>query len=722
VNYKILVNPAEFINKSIKGVLHEVFIAAFLAVIVLFLFIGSFKNVATAAIEIPLSLVLAFILMKISNMNLNMISLGGLALSAGMNVDASVVVLENIFRHFEKSDHNLSFKEKTEKVIQAVREVRSPIIASTIASLVVFFPLIFTKGLTDSLLGDLAKAVVFSHGLSAVVALFLVPTIRLQLMKKSDVSIGHPPIESLFIKLENWYQKSLESILKSSKKQILFLVSISCLMVFLVIKILPKLDKEVIGRPETEWLIVGLYSPVFTNQIQLESEIQQIEDKVILQFKDQISYTFTQLNGKSNGHVMFRLKNRKDMDPIFKEAEGLFKNTSTVFYFVEKWNPSELNIPDPPDYLVQVVGGKPDIRQSTAENLLAQFTDLGLFDKNRLSPQVKREQFISIEPVSFYSSSGQMLDRSYIAHYIRTASNGSFINDLNLNNKSFPIYLRLPNERTENLEQIKALPISLNNKIVPISALANFSLKPSPLDIYRLNGESLVSIDSRLNEVNKSKKADSLKKAETIINEEIEKLNQSNFSAADKPRIKIEEADKELKTALNQLYWAVAVSILLVFLTMVLQLGSIIQSLLVLVAIPLGFIGVIVSLFIADSTLSLNSGLGTILLNGIAVANSIILVDFIQKQFNLGKSAFQSTVIAAKTRLRPILMTTLTTVLGMLPIALGLGEGGKILQPLGIAVSGGLWVSTILTLFVVPLLQYRYLALVESSKIKRNSE
>src|SRR5262249_1899444 len=153
-----------------------------LAVLVLFCFIGSFKNVVTAAIEIPLSLLMAFILMRLTGMNLNLISLGGLALSAGNNVDSSVVLLENIFLHFEGKKAAMSYHDKALLLLDAVNEVKLPIIASTIASLVVFLPLIFTKGLTNSLLGDLAKAVIFSHGLSAVVALILVPTIRLQLL------------------------------------------------------------------------------------------------------------------------------------------------------------------------------------------------------------------------------------------------------------------------------------------------------------------------------------------------------------------------------------------------------------------------------------------------------------------------------------------------------------------------------------------------------------
>jgi len=152
VHYKILVDPSEFIRASVNNVLTEVFLAAFIAVLILFAFIGSVRNVATAAIEIPLSMVLAFIMMRLFNMNLNLISLGGLALSAGMNVDASVVVMENIFRHFENVKGKLNYIQRLELITQAVKEVRFPVIASTIASLVVFIPLTFTSDLTYAIL------------------------------------------------------------------------------------------------------------------------------------------------------------------------------------------------------------------------------------------------------------------------------------------------------------------------------------------------------------------------------------------------------------------------------------------------------------------------------------------------------------------------------------------------------------------------------------------
>jgi HAE1 family hydrophobic/amphiphilic exporter-1 len=210
IQYKVLVDPSEFIRSAVDNVFHEVFIAAALAVLVLFLFVGDLKNTATAAIEIPISMVMAFILMRMAGMNINLISLGGLALSAGMNVDASVVVMENILRYFEekKDAFSLSWKEKVELVSKAVEEVFMPVVGSTIASLVVFIPLAFTSELTNAILGDLAKAVVFSHGLSAFVAIILVPTIRLQILssRKTAIKEKHGPLEKPLRKLSKSFR------------------------------------------------------------------------------------------------------------------------------------------------------------------------------------------------------------------------------------------------------------------------------------------------------------------------------------------------------------------------------------------------------------------------------------------------------------------------------------------------------------------------------------
>jgi hydrophobic/amphiphilic exporter-1 (mainly G- bacteria), HAE1 family len=708
IKFKVLVNPSEFINESIFGVVREVFLAGFLAVLVLFCFIGSFKNVVTAAIEIPISLLMAFILMRITGMNLNLISLGGLALSAGMNVDASVVVLENIFRHFHGKNENMTFSEKARILIEAVKEVQLPIIAATVASLVVFMPLVFTQGLTNALLGDLAKAVIFSHGLSAVVALILVPTIRLHLLSKGSLGQVHSPFNFQLAKLENLYRRALKFFLLSRRSQLISFVSVVVLIPVLIFFVVPRLKKEIIGRPDTDWLIVGYYSPLSATPRQMESEVDALEQSLMEEFGEKINYTFVQIQGDQNRMVMLRLKNKKDISIMAARAEEIFKNTATKFYFVEQWNPSELNIPESPEVRVEISGGVADTRLAVAQDFQNELLEKNIYDRVSVTPSAVRQRGVFVRDFGRFGSQQDVLSKYEISHYLRVAKGGVYVDRIFQDQSELPIYLRFEKDTASSLAQIKALPVGYQGRLIPLGALADFSIENRAPENYRENQRDLMLVTGRLNKNNLDLAPQRKKQFLASLDEFKNKMKISSQSS-DHPNLVSVVPDKVLQEALEQLKWAIALSIILIFITMVLQLGDVVQSLLVLIAIPLGFIGVILSLWIFQSSLSLNSGLGTILLNGIAVGNSIILVDFIQKIFQTGKSALDATVIAASARLRPILMTSTTTVLGMLPIAFGIGEGGKILQPLGIAVCGGLWISMLLTLFFVPALQYLYL-------------
>ncbi|MGZ3694068.1 MAG: efflux RND transporter permease subunit, partial [Bdellovibrionota bacterium] len=659
---------------------------------------------------IPLSLLMAFIMMRLAGMNLNLISLGGLALSAGMNVDASVVVLENIFRHFEGKPKGLSYEEKTKIVVEAVNEVRLPIIASTIASLVVFFPLVFTNGLTNALLGDLAKAVLFSHGLSAVVALVLVPTIRLHLLSKGELSHGHSKFEPFLLSVERFYSRALRGFLHSSFWQAAVFGAVVVALPLLVIFVVPTLKQEVIGKPESDWLIVGVESPTFTNAKQVESEVEALEADVVKNFHGEVLYTFCQMQSNGGGNVMVRLKDRSKVEELIAKGEELYKNTPTKFYYIVSWSPSELRIPESVDYRLEVTGGSPLRRQQVAHDINEILSDHDVYDNVHANPATSLEKGLAVLPLLNLTSQPEVLSRNDLSHFLRVATDGVYVDEIYDRNARLPIYLRMPKNRGESVEGISSLPIGFDGRLVPVGALARVTIQEKDPPIYRENQQSLDLLEGKLKKVNEKLAPERLQRARAAVADYRAKLaNADEKSRIDNPLLIEGQGDKVLQEALVQLKWAVLISIALIFLTMVLQLGDIVHSLLVLVAIPLGIIGVIVSLFVFRSTMSLNSGLGTILLNGIAVANSIILVDFIRKKHAEGLSALDAVVEASSARLRPILMTSLCTVLGMFPIALGHGEGGKTLQPLGIAVCGGLWISMSLTIFLVPCLQYQYL-------------
>ncbi len=708
IEYKVLVDPSEFIRSAVSNVIREVAVAAMLAVVVLFLFIGNIRNVATAAIEIPLSIVLAFILMKMTGINLNLISLGGLALSAGMNVDGSVVVMENIFRHFDMASGPLTYKDRVRIISEAVSEVRFPIIASTIASLVVFIPLAFTSKLTNAILGDLAMAVVYSHGCSAIVSLILVPTVRLQLMSRGNEKSSHSFLEPVLRAIESGYARCLEIFLARKALKLSIYAGLSVVLAILGLTVLQKLPREVVGKPDTDWLVLSANTRGNTLIRQMDSASEMIENRLLEKFGDSIAYTFTQTFNPNGTSIMARLKDKSKVHDLWVKWEAEFANTPDIKYTITPWNPSELQIPDPPNFELSVRGNEVEDRIAVARALNDELNDAQAFPRISTTPDLSRLEVVNFIPSpeqwSNLEVSKARLTPSDVADVARTATQGKRIWQMPVGGEIVPITLDYGDQKFDSVDLLASFPVGVLGKLVPLKALTRVERTSAPVENYREDGTDRVMITGQVTKGEESQIATSTKKANELI-EKWKKENSDKHSSV----VTIEDSNRELTEALNQLAWAVGLSVILIFITMVFQFGDIVNAVLVLVAIPLGFIGVLISLFVFRSTLSLNSVLGVILLNGIAVANSIILVDFLKRLVERGRSPTEAALEAARARLRPILMTSLTTGLGMLPVALGFGEGGKILQPLGIAVIGGLVFSMATTLFIVPSLQVSYL-------------
>lgn len=717
IQSKVLVDPSGFIRSATFNVAKEVALGALLAVAILFVFIGSLKNVVTAAVEIPLSIVMAFILMKVTGVSINLISLGGLALSAGMNVDGSVVVMENIFRHFaEAKGRRLSAKDRLDVLVKAVAEVRLPLIASTIASLVVFLPLTFTSALSYAILGDLAKAVVFSHGLSAVVALILVPTVRYHLMGKGTQSVDQGHQESYFEpflgRLDGAYSKALGFFIDRPLLKWPIYGGLAATLALLVAFVLPSLPREVIGTPDSDMIFLSLSTRGNTLIKQMEAQSDEVERDLLNEFGDKIAYTFTQISGANRAWILAKLRDKSTMEGTWKAIEKRFTDTAVLRFGVEPWNPSELPIPNPPDLRIAVRGGDVNARRDVTLELTDLFEGAHVYDRVYAEPGVERSKGITLkanpEQWLAMAQAGVRLLPSDLADVSRVATQGRRIARMNIKGQETRVILRYPEGYLDKPEDLAAMPIGVAGKIVPLKSLLPMTLEEMPPAVFRENGQDLFVVYARHNKSAKADPKASLVKAKALLAEWQAKQGDQAADAS-RPVVAIEDAGKDVTEAIEQLATAIGISVVLIFLVLLLQFGSVVESLLVLVAVPLGFIGVLLALKFSGSTLSLNSALGVILLNGIAVNNSIIMVDFIRRLAADGLAPREAATVAAKKRLRPILITSLTTVLGMLPIALGFGEGGRILQPLGIAVSGGLWISMALTLFLVPALQVSYL-------------
>jgi hydrophobic/amphiphilic exporter-1 (mainly G- bacteria), HAE1 family len=716
IQYRVLVDPSEFIRSSIENVIHEVFLAAALAVFVLFLFVGSFKNTITAALEIPLSIVLAFILMKVFNMNLNLISLGGLALAAGMNVDASVVVMENIFRNLNNIKGPLNIPSRLSLVLRSVKEVRLPIIASTISTLVVFAPLAFTSDLTNAILGDLAKAVVYSHCFSMLIALILVPTIRLHIMNSTKDGDQAPisPINGFLVKVESWYETSLKFFIHSKAIKIILYFTMIISIAILAINIVPKLKREIIGTPDTDWMILSVRTQGNTLIKQMEEITSKEEARLLEKFKSDIKYTFTQIRRPNGATIMARLKNKSDMAKVWKKMEEEFQNTPVVFYWVLPWNPAELPLPDPPHLKIVVQGGSDADRVLLANDLRDVIREKEAFPNTWTTPNYSKQENIIITPHfkrwPMLSKMGLSFTPFDLTDLSRVVTDGKGLGTLNLNNQNINIKLSYPKGIISTKEDLEAFPIGIKDRIIPLKSLATIKIKKAEANTYKQNGQELILVNAKQKKGQEYKIKSSLLKTKQIIRD-YKKTDLKKLKLKTTPIFFFKDAQKDLNDALSQLVMALMIAAFLIFITLLLQFGDFIHSIIIMIAAPLGVFGGLLSLWIFNSTISLNSVLGIILLNGIAVNNSIILVDFITKLYAEGHTPLQSVILASKKRLRPILITSLTTILGMFPIALGLGDGGKILQPLGLAVAGGLWFSMFFTLFLVPALEVFYLTL-----------
>lgn len=712
---RIIVDPANAINKSIINLIKDVFVAAIMAVIVLYLFIGGIKNVGTAAIEIPLSMIISFITMKYVGMNLNLISLGGLALAAGMNVDASVVILENIFKHRElRFKQGLScetLSERLDLVYMAVKEVALPVILSITTTLIVFIPMAFTSDLTNAVLGDLARAVIFSHAISGFVALIIVPTVRIIMLKNYKETKA--PLDKPFKKFETFYEKLLTKILGIKNIKYYFVITPLVLVFILSEVILPKLPKEVIGEPGSDWVSISLNAYDTKSGRHMDNIMQEAESKVLNLLGDKIQYTWLERNSKNNGQLMFRVANRSETEEIEKLLKKEFKNTPTRYYSVYTWNPASLPLPREKHFTALVKGDKDEIFE-TASRLTSFIKEKNYFGRVRTNPSIDHNFALTFFPytqqIQKMNQNGYPIKLGDIADISMISESPRSLGGIDFENTSTEIKLSLNDKRYTELENLKSYPLNFQGMVIPLSAIGQFKSIKSPSTLYVHNSAPQIQIDGILDE-NKDGWEERLKSIEATV-----KNNLAKIIGDTQTTVEMTYPQPELQNALFQLSKSLLFSIGLIFFILWMQFQSVKQVLIIMMTVPLGIIGVLISLYIFGSYLSLNSALGIILLNGITVNNSILLTEVTNSLKEKGLKGKELILTATKKRLRPIIITSLTTILGMFPVALGLGDGGKILQPLGIAVTCGLFVATGLTLFIVPSL---LLSLKEESKLSK---
>jgi multidrug efflux pump subunit AcrB len=712
----LFLDPASYIDRSINSVVRAALLGAALAMLVVLFTLGEIKNTVLIGISLPVTLILSFILMYAFDLSLNLISLGGMALAVGMVIDSSIVVMENIhrFRITEGEDYNNG--QLKDVIVRAVRQVRSPVIASILTSILVFLPIPFTSPLTNAILGDQAKVVIFALAFSMLVALTVMPMMAFFVYRKRgtptspshDVSSSQPGsgppavlhgIQKISVpamnRLIHFYKRVLRGLLMRKWAAGMLLFAVSGLLLFSIFVLLPLIPKEIISSPSSDRIVVFLRraTPIET-EVVIDEVLPEMDRKVKDAVGDYISGTYAEVRGHFNRFFII-LEDSRDADYVMGELQKIFVSDNTWYYHVLKWDPAELPLPRTLDLQISVHGDDEAEKVAILERTRDMINEMEIYGWVFTQPSTgySDELIMTPRPETINGLSGY--NESNLLSLIRRILSGTQSIEFEEDEMIVEASAEYPDTDIEGRKQLENFLLPYAEGTVPLKHFFDFHEATSVAEIASENGEPIFRVYAAMRP---GSPAADREKNEVLVRQELDE----KLSLPPGYSLTFDNPQAEMDNAIRSLFIALAASVALIYLLLSFQFNSMKTPLVILVTIPLGFIGLVFSLLIFRSTLSLNSLLGAILLSGIVVNNAILMIDFYLNYLPGYDNTIDALVDTAGIRFTPIIITTLTTILGMLPIAIGMGEGSNIIQPLGIAVSGGLFVSTLLMLFVVP--------------------
>ena len=696
----LYLDPAKYIRNSIRNVIQAALIGGLLAVTVVFLILGEWKNTLLIAISLPVTLIFSFLFMGIFGVSINLISLGGLALAVGMIVDSTIVVMENIHRHRLETEGADRIVHWRRVVLDAVAQVRSPVVASTLTSVLVFLPISFTAPLTNAILGDQARTVVFALLGSLMISLTLVPILAFYAF------IGHQKKgtltkrlvkrdERVFHGMIRLYSRSLGWILEKKIRAGVFLVAAFGMLILSHFTVLPRIPKEIISTPTSDRVVLFFRnSEISDSEVYLKEILPEMNARIDGALGDMLAERFTNLSGRFN-QTFLDLQSPDDTEEAIARLQDIFVSQGDWYYNVMAWDPAALPLPRSFDFQMSLYGPDAALKVELLSSIQTLLNEEKIFRRTFTEPSSSITRQLNLTARKETINSFSSLNESGLTSLIRRILNGTASITLSDGVEDVEVSASYPEDLLNSRSELEDFLIPWQQKFIPLKHFFNFSEKSGVSQVYSENGEPAFRIYGMAGfQISDSKRLEMQEQAEQFLKENLS-LPEGYGYTFDNPR-------EEMDSAIRSLFVALGISVVLIYLLLAFQFNSLWIPLVILVTIPLGFVGVVFSLYLFHSTLNLNSLLGTILLGGIVVNNAIILIDFYLKS-RLDFSDYKEALIhAARIRFQPILITTLTTIFGMLPLAVGLGEGANILQPLGIAVSGGLLVSTLFALYAVP--------------------
>lgn len=710
INFDIGYSSADYINSSISSVASSALAGALLAVLVVFLFLGNIKTTLVIAVSIPTSLLATFALMKFQDMTLNLITLCALTLVVGMLVDNSIVVLENIFRVRQECG------DAKEAAMKGSKEIFMAVIASTLTTVLVFLPIALSGGIASVMFDDFCFTIIIALLASLVVALTVVPMFSSRLME-GNVSTTYlrlgthrykyrliPRFLRFIENVKDVYRVYINKVLKKKKKFIILCSAAFVLSMFLVAivgwELMPSMDEGSVS--------ITVNTPYGTALEDKNAILEEIETYVMeLPEVEHVSLTTGAMSAMSTSNgatITVLLKDRSERDRSTEEvAMDIKKGTGNIAgadISVSGASSMESMFASN-DISLTIMGKENETLEEVGENLAEQINaldcvELAETDITEGNPEIK----VSIDrnAAAFYGITAYQ-----VANGLSTALKGTGSTDVTIDGEDLSVNLSLSDSYSQSVESMKQILITGSyGTSVPVGQIAQFEYDNSPTMIGHYNQSNYITVNV------------------DIAGSDLAKASEEAMKVVDEypfPEGYYYEGggmQEEMMEMFGDLLTALLIAILLVFLILAAQFESVTMPFIVVMAIPFAMTGAFLAMFITNTALSMTSFLGLIVLVGIVVNNSILLVEFInQNKQIMGRD--EALVQAGVMRLRPILMSCGTTVIGMIPLSLGLGDGGELLAPMGISIIGGLIASTVVTLFLIPVLY----AIIDDKKIKR---
>lgn len=712
INIQIGFDQSDFVRQSISSVASTAVQGAILAVIVIFFFLRNIRSTLVIGISIPTSVLATFCVMKVLDMSLNMLTLGSLTLAIGMLVDNSVVVLENIFRR------NKQGLNAEDAAIEGSKEVGLAVMASTLTSIVVYLPIALSGGLAGMMFQDFSFTIIAALLCSLVVAMTVVPMLCSKLLDSSVsedyIKIGkffyRYKIVNLFTKFIDWmiegYGHLMHKALKKRKRLIALFVVIFAASVSLVSMV----GWELIPEMDEGSFSVTVEMPEGTSLEEQDEFIKPLEEYVLnIPELDNVTLSVGSSSASSlisSGNsvsVVLKEDRTRSTKEVMNEMKDHFKDLAGAEVSYSLTSSMGTTALGGSDLSLNITGSDIDMVSSNAVELANQIRELDcvsevITDVEEGSPEIK--VILNRSTASHYG-----LTTYQVATALSNALSGSTSTQISVNGDDIDINLSLSDKYANSVEDMKAITISSPMGNVPVGQVATFEYDNAPVSITRNNQEMLNTVDITFKEGVDSK--DATKQVTNIA---------ENFIFDDGVSFEQGGMQEQMMEAFSDLLLALVISLALVYIVLASQFESFILPVMVMMSIPFAMSGAFLALFLAGKTLSMPSFIGLIMLVGIVVNNAILLVEFInQNKKIMGRD--DAITQAGQVRMRPILMTTLTTVIGMVPMALGIGEGMEIMAPMGLSIIGGLIASTIVTLFLVPILY----AIVDDMETKKRN-